>query len=109
MTAKDIPFVKSTLCMANLHINLLIKAKTPKKIYNIRLFLNKKNKLNKSYDQKMCKDINRMPIIHAPYATTKRYIILACVRQLHLSSTVYYRIFAWHTIEQLDPPILLDK
>jgi hypothetical protein len=51
----------------------------------------------------------RTLITHAPYATTKRYIILACVRQLHLSSTVYYRIFAWHTIEQLDPPILLDK
>ena len=87
--------------MANLHNNLLIKAKTPEKIYNIRLFLNKKNKLNKSYDQKMCKDINRMPIIHAPHATTKRYIILTGARLLYLSSTLYYSIVDGITLGNL--------
>ena len=95
--------------MANVHNNLLIKAKTPEKIYNIRLFLNKKNKLNKSYDQKMCKEINRMPIIHAPHATTKRYIILTGARLLYFLATVYYRIFARYTIGQLAPTIVLDR
>lgn len=73
--------------MANLHINLLIKAKTPGKIYNICLFLNKKNKLNKSSPIKQLKEVSktlfRTPITHALHVITKRNTILTAVRLLY--------------------------
>lgn len=51
----------------------------------------------------------RTLITHALHSTPKCYTILTGARLLYFLPTVYYSVFTWHTIEQLDPPILLDK